>query len=57
MQTLADLNQNLVHEIEHFFVSYNDAKGKRFEPQGRFGPDQARQLVQEAAEGFHGERE
>ncbi len=57
VQTLADLNQNLVHEIEHFFVSYNDAKGKRFEPQGRFGPDQARQLVQEAAEGFHGERE
>lgn len=52
VQTLDDLNQNLMHEIEHFFVSYNTAKGKTFEPLGRFGPDQARQLVQEAAKQF-----
>jgi len=52
VQTLDDLNQNLIHEIEHFFVSYNAAKGKTFEPQGRFGPDQARRLVIEAAECF-----
>jgi len=37
VRTLDDLNQNLVHEIEHFFVSYNTAKGKTFEPQDRFG--------------------
>ncbi|MDP8966345.1 MAG: inorganic diphosphatase, partial [Cyanobacteriota bacterium] len=53
VRTLDDLNQNLIHEIEHFFVSYNAAKGKTFEPQGRFGPDQARQLVIEAAQRFH----
>ncbi|MBD1838523.1 inorganic diphosphatase [Coleofasciculus sp. FACHB-64] len=52
VKTLDDLNQNLIHEIEHFFVSYNAAKGKTFEPQGRFGPEQARQLVIEAAERF-----
>jgi inorganic pyrophosphatase len=52
VRTLDDLNQNLIHEIEHFFVSYNVAKGKKFEPQGRFGPEQARQLVIEAAERF-----
>jgi inorganic pyrophosphatase len=27
---LGDLNSNVIHEIEHFFVSYNDSKGKRF---------------------------
>lgn len=53
VRTLDDLNQNLIHEIEHFFVSYNAAKGKTFEPQGRFGPDQARRLVIEGAERFH----
>jgi inorganic pyrophosphatase len=52
VKTLDDLNQNLIHEIEHFFVSYNAAKGKMFEPQGRFGPEQARRLVLEAAERF-----
>jgi inorganic pyrophosphatase len=50
--SLDDLNQNLIHEIEHFFVSYNAAKGKTFEPQGRFGPEQARRLVLGAAERF-----
>lgn len=55
VRTLDDLNQNLVHEIEHFFVSYNAAKGKTFEPQGRFDPDKAHQLVQEAAERFRSE--
>jgi inorganic pyrophosphatase len=55
VRTLDDLNQNLIHEIEHFFVSYNAAKGKKFEPQGRFGPDQARQLVIETAERFRRE--
>jgi inorganic pyrophosphatase len=52
VRTLNDLNQNLIHEIEHFFVSYNAAKGKTFEPQGRFGPGEACQLVIEAAERF-----
>ena len=52
LRTLDDLNQNLVHEIEHFFVSYNAAKGKTFEPQDRFGPEQARQRVIESAERF-----
>ena len=44
---LADLPENLVHEIEHFFVSYNAAKGKRFEPTGRAGSRTARRLVVE----------
>src|SRR6195256_2619363 len=30
IRNLSDLNQDLVAQIEHFFVSYNEAKGKEF---------------------------
>jgi inorganic pyrophosphatase len=43
---LGDLNNNLVHEIERFFVSYNETKGKKFEILGRFGPDRAVALIE-----------
>lgn len=49
IKTLSDLPANLVDEIEHFFVSYNAAKGKRFEPTGRFGPQKAKSLVEAGA--------
>jgi inorganic pyrophosphatase len=42
-----DLSPNLVKELEHFFVSYNQVKGKRFKPLGRKGPDRARELVKQ----------
>src|SRR5919202_2715942 len=48
LQSLDDLNANLVHEIEHFFVSYNSAKGKGFRTLGRRGPDVARRFVERA---------
>ncbi|HVG37726.1 MAG TPA: inorganic diphosphatase [Pyrinomonadaceae bacterium] len=43
--TLDDLSENLLGEIEHFFISYNEAKGKVFKPLGRFGPDRAQKIV------------
>ncbi len=45
IRDLGDLNPDLVGQIEYFFVSYNAAKGKRFEPKGRFGSTQARALI------------
>ena len=42
---LGDLNSNMVHEIERFFISYNETKGKRFKVLGRFGPDRAEKLI------------
>ena len=45
VRSLDDLSPNLVKEIEHFFVSYNAVKGKRFEPLARSGPEKARELV------------
>lgn len=50
VQALDDLNQNLVDEIEHFFVSYNEVKGKIFKPLGRYGPDRARKLVEQGVQ-------
>jgi inorganic pyrophosphatase len=42
---LGDLNSNLLHEIERFFISYNETKGKRFEVLNRLGPERAQELV------------
>ena len=53
---LGDLNKNLIHEIERFFVSYNETKGKKFEILGRFGPDRAIALIEIAVKRFRGSR-
>ena len=42
---MGDLNSNLLHEIERFFISYNETKGKRFEVLNRRGPERAQELV------------
>ena len=52
VESLDDLSENLINEIEHFFISYNEAKGKRFEPLGRYGPDRARVVVEEGIKGY-----
>jgi inorganic pyrophosphatase len=48
IQSIDQLNQHLVKEIEHFFISYNEMEGKLFEPQDRLGPEKARKLVDKA---------
>ena len=50
IKTLEDVRPKMIEEIEHFFVSYNQTKGKTFKPIGRGGPDRALQLVREGAE-------
>jgi inorganic pyrophosphatase len=47
VHSLKDLNQTLIEQIEHFFVSYNEAKGKIFKVLGRFGSRKAKTLVEE----------
>jgi inorganic pyrophosphatase len=49
---LGDLNSNLIHEIERFFISYNETKGKQFKILNRFGPDRARDLVEAGIKKF-----
>jgi inorganic pyrophosphatase len=52
VRTLRDLGSGLPEEIEHFFVSYNQAKGKEFKPLGHFGPERALKLVEEGVRQF-----
>jgi inorganic pyrophosphatase len=47
LQSIKDLADSLVDEIEHFFVSYNQVRGKRFKPRGRFGPKRAEKLAKD----------
>ena len=42
---ISDVSDDLVGQIEHFFISYNTAKGKTFEPKGRSGPERALALL------------
>ncbi|HWW77365.1 MAG TPA: inorganic diphosphatase, partial [Pyrinomonadaceae bacterium] len=52
VRTLESLGPDLLEEIEHFFVSYNDIKGKVFKPLGRHGPARALKLVEEGRKRF-----
>jgi inorganic pyrophosphatase len=49
VRALGSLSPDLLEEVEHFFVSYNQFKGKEFRPLGRFGPQKALNLVEEGA--------
>jgi inorganic pyrophosphatase len=49
IRTLSEVPKQLLAEIEHFFISYNAIKGKRFKPKGRFGPNRAIAIVREGA--------
>jgi len=48
IKELSDLSRDLVAQIEHFFVSYNEAKGKRFQIKGHGGKRRALTLVRAA---------
>jgi inorganic pyrophosphatase len=48
VKRLGDLETKLVEQIEHFFVSYNAEKGKKFKPIGRYGPKRAARLIKTA---------
>ena len=45
LRSLLGLEPRLIDEIEHFFISYNKARGKKFKPIGRKGPAAATRLV------------
>jgi inorganic pyrophosphatase len=45
IKSLSDLSPTLLKEIEQFFISYNQQRGKNFRPIGRFGATRAARLV------------
>lgn len=48
VKTLDDLPSALIDQIEHFWVSYNEIKGKAFTPLSRIGPRAAANLIRRA---------
>ncbi len=45
LKSLQKLDSKLIGEIEHFFVSYNDVRGKKSKPTARKGPAVAKRLI------------
>ena len=45
LKSLKELDANLIREIEHFFVSYNEIRDKKFKPIARKGPATAKRLI------------
>ena|SRR5215471_884336 len=56
LEALEELPDHVLKEIEHFFVSYNQERGREFRVLGRAGPDRARRLVQVGVRRFRERR-
>jgi len=48
LKSLKDLNSNLLSEIEHFFISYNEMRGKKFKLLAHRGPSRAEKVLKDA---------
>ncbi len=48
VKTLKDLNDNMIDEIEQFFITYNKEHGKKFKVLGRKGPKPALKLLKKS---------
>jgi inorganic pyrophosphatase len=48
LHSLTDLSSDMLHEVEHFFHSYNEAKGGEIKVLRRVGPERAHQLLTQA---------
>jgi inorganic pyrophosphatase len=46
-ESLEEVNTQRLDEVEHFFVSYNEMEGRRFQPTGRLGRDDGWKLLEE----------
>ena len=55
-RTLKDLPLRRLTEIEHYFVSYNQERGRKFRVLGRLGPTRARALIQKGEKRYRDDR-
>ena len=52
VRSLSELSLSRLDEIDHFFISYNEAEGRQFKPLGRHEPTVAEKLVEDATRSF-----
>src|SRR5262245_56075811 len=55
LRSLDELSKSRLDELEHFFVSYNQAEGRQFKPVRRRGPSAADGLVEAGMRRFEQE--
>ena len=48
LRSLRDVNPHLIEEIQHFFIGYNETRGKKFKPLGVHGPKRAIKLLEQS---------
>lgn len=51
MRTINDIKKSKLREMEHFFISYHQYNGVKFEPIGKAGPKHAIKVIQQLAHG------
>jgi inorganic pyrophosphatase len=56
IQRISELGRDRLDQIEHFFISYNEAQGRRFKPFGRLGPNKAEELLRAGIAAFNTSR-
>jgi inorganic pyrophosphatase len=56
IQRISELGRDRLDQIEHFFISYNEAQGRRFKPFGRLGPKKAEELLRAGIAAFNASR-
>jgi inorganic pyrophosphatase len=49
-RSIDDVEANILNEIQHFFISFNEAEGRKFEATGRSGPEQALAMIEKHRE-------
>jgi inorganic pyrophosphatase len=50
---IAEVSEDVLRELEHFFVSYNEAQGRIFTPTARLDPAQADARLVDAERRYH----
>lgn len=52
IKNIAQVDEQRLYDIEHFFRSYNEAQGREFKISGRGGPREAQKMFRDAARQF-----
>jgi inorganic pyrophosphatase len=56
IKSIKDVDQNLLDELENFFVNYHSMYGKKFKPKARHGVNRAEELIEASIRKFEKEK-
>jgi inorganic pyrophosphatase len=56
LQSIGDVSQSLLTQLEEFFVSYNKSRGKKFKVKGVHGASRAVKRLERAIEAYQSKK-